>query len=156
MRIVAGLVTSLGAVALGGCVALPAIAPAAAAGGQLVRTGTEHVGGATYRTFSVPLNDLYRATRKTLDELGFAEPEEEAVEERVTVRARGIDRTVRIDLHPITGALTQMRVSARKESLGKDAATASELVEQTERVLAATAHRRHGWTKSGDRRSTAR
>ena len=58
------------------------------------------------------------------------------VEERVILYAQGVDRTVRIDLQPITGSMTQMRVFVRKETLGKDLATASKLVAQTELRLA--------------------
>jgi hypothetical protein len=141
------------AFALSGCVALPALAPAAlSAGGDLVKAGTVHMGGATYRTFGVSLSQLYHATRTTLDGLGFAPPEEESKEERVTLYARAIDRTVRIDLQPITGAMTQMRVTVRKEMLGKDLATASELVAQTELVLASRVDQRQPQRKISDRR----
>jgi len=58
------------------------------------------------------------------------------VEERVILYAQGVNRTVRIDLQPITGSMTQMRVFVRKETLGKDLATASKLVAQTELRLA--------------------
>jgi hypothetical protein len=143
--------------ALSGCVALPALAPAAlSAGGDLVKAGTVRVGGATYRTFGVPLSELYLATRRTLDDLGFAPPEEESKDERVTLHARAIDRTIRIDLQPITGAMTQMRVFVRRPLLGKDLATASELVAQTELVLASQADQRQAQRKIGDRRARAR
>jgi len=126
------------ALAASGCVAAPMLAPAAfSAGGDLVKAGTVRLGGATYRTFSVPFAEVYQATRTTLDSLGFPKPEEEMVEERVTLYAHGVDRTVRIDLQPITGSMTQMRVFVRKSTLGKDPATASELVAKTEQALEA-------------------
>jgi len=145
-------------VALSGCVALPAIAPAAmSAGGDLVKAGTVRTfGGATQRTFSVPLSELYAATRQTLDRLGFGPPEEQNKDERVTLYAYAIDRAVRIDLMPITGEMTQMRVFVRKGNLGKDVATASELVTQTERVLNPPTAERAAQRKLGDRRTTAR
>jgi len=145
-----GFVATLGLVlALSGCIAAPALAPAAfSAGGDLVKAGTVRLGGATLRTFSAPLADVYQATRKTLDSLGFQKPEEEMAEERVILHAHGVDRTVRIDLQPITGSMTQMRVSVRKSTLGKDPATASELVAQIEQTLTppgdARAARGHG------------
>lgn len=58
------------------------------------------------------------------------------------LRLSAIDRTVRIDLQPITGAMTQMRVMVRNGTLGKDLATASELVAQTELVLEPPADQR--------------
>jgi len=133
-----GFVATLGLVlALSGCIAAPALAPAAfSAGGDLVKAGTVRLGGATLRTFSAPLADVYQATRKTLDSLGFQKPEEEMAEERVILHAHGVDRTVRIDLQPITPSMTQMRVLVRKKMLAKDLATASELVAQTELRLA--------------------
>jgi hypothetical protein len=133
-RLLALLVAGLAA---SGCVALPLVAPAAmSTGGDLVKEGTVRaMGGATFRTFDASLSEIYTATRRTLDRLGFAPPEEASVEEHVTLRARGIDRTVRIDLQPITGELTQMRVFVRKEPLGKDIATASAVVAQVEAAL---------------------
>lgn len=120
-----------------GCVALPIVAPAAmSTGGDLVKEGTARtMGGATFRTFDASLSALYAATRKTLDRLGFPPPAEESVAEHVTLRAQGIDRAVRIDLIPITGELTQMRVFVRKDNFGKDVATASAVVSQIELAL---------------------
>jgi Protein of unknown function (DUF3568) len=129
-------------VALAGCAALatPAVAPVVSAGGDLLKVGTSHTfGGASFRTFSAPLADVYDAVRATLTRLDFAVPEEKFDEEHVTLRAVGIGRKVRIDLQPITPALTQVRVFVRKDSLGKDPATASELMAQTERTLIGTA-----------------
>ncbi len=145
-------------VVLSGCVALPLMAPAAAsAGGDLVKTGTVRTfGGATQRTFSVPLSEAYAATRQTLDRLGFAPPEEKSKDERVTLYAYGIDRTVRIDLMPVTGDMTQMRVFVRKGNFGKDVATASELVTQTEQVLNPPTAERAAQRSVNGRRPTAR
>jgi len=133
-----GLVVALAlALPSSGCIAAPVLAPAAfSAGGDLVKAGTVRLGGATFRTFSLPLAEVHQATRKTLDGLGFPEPEENIVEERVILYAHGVDRTVRIDLQPITPSMTQMRVLVRKKMLAKDLATASELVAQTELRLA--------------------
>jgi hypothetical protein len=124
---------------LPGCaaIALPAIAPAAVnAGGSLAKAGTAHTfGGATYRTFSAPLDEVYDATRQTLARLGFSPAEEEGTRAHVTLRTLATDRKVRIDLQPLTPGMTQMRVFVRTEMLGKDVATASELVAQTELLL---------------------
>ena len=72
---------------LTGCVAAPMLAPAAfSAGGDLVKAGTVRLGGATYRTFSLPLAEVHQATRKTLDGLGFAPPDEGQAQRRVSAR----------------------------------------------------------------------
>jgi uncharacterized protein DUF3568 len=152
------IVVLAASVALSGCVALPVLAPAAAsAGGDLVKAGTVRTfGGATQRTFSVPLSVLYAATRQTLDQLGFAPPEEKSVDERVTLYAYAIDRAVRIDLMPVTGEMTQMRVFVRKDNFGKDVATASELVTQTEQTLNPPPAERAAQHRLRERRATAR
>jgi len=136
MRMLGSVATLVIALALSGCVAAPMLAPAAfSAGGDLVKAGTVRLGGATFRTFSAPIAEVYQATRTTLDGLGFAKPEEEMDEERVILHVKAVDRSVRIDLQPIAGSMTQMRVFVRKSTLGKDLATASELVAQTEQAL---------------------
>jgi hypothetical protein len=149
-----GSVAALGIALLSsGCIAAPALAPAAlSAGGDLVKAGTVRLGGATFRTFSRPLADVYQATRKTLDGLGFPAPEEKMVEERVVLYVQGVDRTVRIDLQPVTGSMTQMRVLVRKNTFAKDLATASEVVAQTELRLA-PADERQVQRRLGERRS---
>ena len=147
MRMPGLAVTLAAAIASSGCVAAPFLAPAAMnAGGDLVKAGTVRLGGATFRTFSLPLTEVRQAARKTLESLGFPEPEEKTAEDRVVLYAYSADRTVRIDLQPITPAMTQMRVFVRKKTLAKDLATASELLAQTELrlapVLERQAHRR--------------
>jgi hypothetical protein len=143
MRVQGFVAAAVVTFASSGCIAAPALLPAAfTAGGDLVKAGTVRLGGATFRTFSVALADLHQATRKTLDDLGFPKPDEEMVEERVIIRAQGVGRSVRIDLQPITGSMTQMRVFVRKETLGKDLATATELVAQTEQALGSQAEAR--------------
>jgi hypothetical protein len=148
------LVTALAAIlASPGCVAAPMLVPAAfSAGGDLVKAGTVRLGGATFRTFSLPLAEVQQATRKTLESLGFPEPEVKTDEERVVLYAHGTDRTVRVDLQPITASMTQMRVFVRKKTFVKDLATASELVAQTELRLA-PALERQAHRRISDRRS---
>jgi hypothetical protein len=130
---------ALVASSLGGCVALaaPAMGPALSAGGDVLRAGAAHtLGGASYRTFGAPLVEVYGAVHRTLARLEFSPPDEEIREEDVRLSTVGIRRSVRIELHPITPALTQMRVFVRGARLGKDPATASEIVAQIERTLA--------------------
>ena len=71
----------------------------------------------------------------------------------MTLHAKGVDRTVRIDLQPIAGAMTQMRVFVRKNTLGKDLATASELVAQTELALTSQGDARAGRGNGNGRQS---
>jgi hypothetical protein len=133
-----GLVVTLAVAMLSaGCIAAPALAPAAlSAGGDLVKAGAVRLGGSTFRTFSLPLAEVRPAVKSTLEVLGFPAPSEEAGEERTVLHAEGVDRTVRIDLQPITPVMTQVRVSVRKSTLGQDPATASELIARIEQKLA--------------------
>jgi hypothetical protein len=131
-------VSLVSALATQGCavMAVPAVGSALSGGvGGAVRAGVSTMGGVTARTFSVPLPELYAGVRATLSRLEFAPPDEEVDQERITFRVEGIDRTVRIDLHPITPAITQMRVTVRKNAFTRDTATATELVAQVGETL---------------------
>jgi uncharacterized protein DUF3568 len=107
--------------------------------GNAVRAGTEYtVGGTAYRTFTLSLEDLAAVTRQTLARMELPIVEASADGARLTLRAEGIDRTVRVTFTPISPALTRLGVTARQYVLRRDKATASEIVTQIERSLAAT------------------
>jgi uncharacterized protein DUF3568 len=107
--------------------------------GNAVRAGTEYtVGGTAYRTFTLSLEDLAAVTRQTLARMELPIVEASADGARLTLRAEGIDRTVRVTFTPISPALTRLGVTARQDVLRRDKATASEIVTQIERSLAAT------------------
>jgi hypothetical protein len=121
-----------------GCalLAVPAVGSAVSGGmGGIARAGAARVGGATARTFSASLPVVYGAVRATLNRLEFAPPEEEFDQEHVTLRTAGIERDVRIDLQPITPAITQVRVQVKRNLLSRDLATATELVAQVAEAL---------------------
>ena len=122
-----------------GCalLAVPVMGSAMSAGAEgVAKAGlAKTMGGSTYRTFSAPLAEVYGAVRTTLERLDWSLSEDEIKAEHVTMRAVAIDRKVRIDLQPITTAMTQVKVTVGKEPFGKDEMTASELMVQTEEVL---------------------
>jgi hypothetical protein len=125
---------------LQGCAALavPVIGSAAASGsaGALVRAGAASVkNGAVYRTFDASLREVHSAVLGTLARLEIPTPEEQVDRERVTLRTRAIERKVRIDLQPITPALTQVRVIAAIDVLQDDTATATTLVDLVTKAL---------------------
>jgi hypothetical protein len=133
------VIAALLAIALvsAGCIAAPALAPAAvSAGGDLVKAGAVRLGGSTFRTFSLPLAEVRAAVKTTLESLGFPPASEQTGEERIVLHAESADRTVRIDLQPITPVMTQVRVSVRKATFSQDPATASELIARIEQKLA--------------------
>ncbi len=133
------LMLAVSALGTQGCalLAVPVMGSAMSVGAEgLAKAGmAKTMGGSTYRTFSAPLTEVYDAARTTLKRLDWSLSEDEIEAERVRVRAVAIDRNVKIDLQPITPAMTQMKVTVGKEPFGKDEMTASELMAQTEEML---------------------
>ena len=129
------------AIALPGCaaaVAVPAIGSAAASGGAsaLVRAGSTAVqGGTVYRTFDAPLTSVHGAVETTLARLEFPAPDEQVQQERVILSANAIERHVRVDLQPITPALTQVSVTVSINFWQKDSATAATLLDLVTETL---------------------
>src|SRR5262249_59640376 len=105
-------------------------AAASGGAGALVRGGAGWVSnGTVYRTFDASLRDVYTAVEGTLSRLEFPAPEAQVKQEHVTLRTSAIGRHVRIDLQPITPALTQVSVTAVIGPFEKDVATATTLVD---------------------------
>jgi hypothetical protein len=130
----------LAAMALHGCAALavPALGSAAVSGsaGELVRAGAASIkGGTVYRTFDASLRDVHVAAQTTLSRLEFSGLEEQVKQEHVTLRSNAIERRVRIDLQPITPALTQVAVTVAIGAWQKDLATATTLVDLVAEAL---------------------
>src|SRR5262245_66618343 len=127
--------------ALPGCaavIAVPAIGSAAASGGagELVRAGTTATqGGTVYRTFDAPLASVHAAVETTLARLEFPSPDEQVHQERVVLSANAIERHVRVDLQPITPALTQVSVTVSINFWQKDSATATTLIDLVTKTL---------------------
>jgi hypothetical protein len=120
-------------------VALPALGLAAMsdAAGSVAKTGVEYtMGGATYRTFSAPVAEVHTAVLQSFRDLEIDVTEDELLDDgRFRVAAEARDRNITIKLEPVTPALTRLRMFVRKGWLGRDAATSTELVEQTARAL---------------------
>ena len=128
------------ALGLSGCVALApaALSSAALSGGasSLAKAGTEFtMSGGAARTFSSPLKDVYEAVHETFQRLEITVTEESFDGGEVEIHGVAIDRTFAVKLEPITPTLTQMKLTVRAHAIGKDRATAAELISQTEQVL---------------------
>jgi hypothetical protein len=132
------------AVALPGCaaaIAIPAIGSGAASGGAgaLVRAGTTAVqAGTAYRTFDASLTSVYDAVEATLARLEFPAPDEQVHQEHIILSADAIERHVRVDLQPITTALTQVSVTVSINFWQKDSATAATLIDLMTKTLGPT------------------
>lgn len=114
----------------GGCepVTLTAMGVGAAAGVQHTLTGI------AYRTFSVPLPRVRSAVLTAFDRMGIKLGGKEGIENGERLTARASDREIEVELEAITPKTTRMRSTA-KTGIFRDAATATEIILQTERVL---------------------
>jgi hypothetical protein len=92
--------------------------------------------GTAYRTFSVPVDQLRRATLVTLKRLDLELKSDEATEDgcRELVAGNG-DRTIHVELDKLTARTTRMRITAKHGWMLRDRATAGEVLALTERAL---------------------
>ena len=142
------------AAVLGGCAALPLTAVGAGAfsagAGAAVDAGREYTrGGVVYRTFTMTLPELRLALSDALAAMELAVERDDVVglDRRIVARARA--REIDIRLQPVTRTVTRLRLVVSEGRFRNDRATATEIVEQTERavedrVAAARALRRAG------------
>jgi hypothetical protein len=132
---VAGLLT------LQGCAALPLAGLGAsvvgAGAGEIVKVGTEYTtGGTVYRTVTIPMDDVREALLQTFNRTGIelTEYTQEDGEQHFIGQLRR--RTVHVDLTALSENLTSLKLLVKRNTVSKDRATTSELLEQVEQVLA--------------------
>jgi hypothetical protein len=121
----------------GVCLLLAACEPVAIAllGGSVTTVLRYNLEGVAARTFTAPPARVKTASLAALERMGLALEGSESLEASEIIRARSPNRNIEIELEPITGELTRMRITARSTSLLYDNATALELVQQTEKML---------------------
>jgi hypothetical protein len=90
--------------------------------------------GITYRTFTTPLPKVRTAVTTALDRMAIKVDLREKMDNGERIKARAADRDIEIELEALTPRTTRMRSTARS-GFFMDAATATEIVLQTERVL---------------------
>lgn len=123
------------AAGLAGCT--PALQPLAAA---LAGAGTSSaightLSGTAYRTFTHTLDEVKVAALDTLSLMGIRVDGFETVEHGELILGSASRRSVEVELEPISGRATRMRVVTRNGGIFYDASTAIEIVLQTERAL---------------------
>jgi len=131
---------ALVATALHGCAAIPLAALAGplldVGGGVLVKTGTEYsASGTIYRTFSVPVAQVYGAVIETFRRAQITVTRDDASPQRDRIAGKLYGRRVHVELLPLTPVLTSMSLGVKRNILASDKATASELLAQTEQML---------------------
>jgi hypothetical protein len=99
-------------------------------------TAVSHtLNGITYRTFTAPLPRVKTATVGALNKMGIKVTTTGKQANSEVLNATANDRSIEIELEPISSGTTRMRVIARSGGLFYDSATASEIILQTERLL---------------------
>jgi hypothetical protein len=97
------------------------------------------IAGITYRTFTAPLPVVKKAALAALENMGMTPESFGRFEAGEIIFARAGGCSVEIELEALTARATRMRVSTRDGGLFFDAATANEIVAQTQKVLEAPA-----------------
>lgn len=120
---------------LAGCEPL-ALTLLGAGAGTALRYGLD---GVAYRTFTAPAQDVREASLAALERMGLTVDGGERFEGGEVIYARGAQRTIEIDVEPISAKATRMRIAAKNGGLFYDNATASEIVAQTQRQLESAA-----------------
>lgn len=97
--------------------------------------GVQHtLSGITYRTFSAPLPQVRTAVKRAFAYMDIKIGATEKIENGERLLARASDRDIEVELEALTPRTTRMRATA-KNGIFRDAATATEIVLQTERLL---------------------
>ena len=88
-----------------------------------------------YQTFTFPFEQVEGALHAALKKMGIKETGREKIENGVQVIAAAAELKIYIDIKKITPRTTQISVDAKKNVILKDRATATEIIEQTEKIL---------------------
>ena len=98
--------------------------------------GVNHtMGGYAYRTFSEPLPRVKKATLVALNRMSITVESTEKNDTGLTINAKTSDRSIELELEAVSPKTTRLRSVARKSIFVMDAATAEEVIAQTQRAL---------------------
>lgn len=125
-------------IGLAGCEAL-ALSLLGAGAGTALRYGLD---GVAYRTFTAPAPEVMEASLAALERMGITLASKSKLEGSELIQAQSLNRTIEIELEPISARATRVRIAAKNGGLFYDNATAAEIVAQTERMLQSAAQGR--------------
>lgn len=134
------------ALLLNGCAALAVSLAGAGAGAGI----SHQVNGTATRTFSEPLDRVDNAVLLTSKRLKIDIDSVDAVDNGQITKGKVGDLTIIIELQTLSPNLTRVNVTARKNLLVLDGATAQEIVAQMEHSLTSLARSDNGRNKAGD------
>jgi hypothetical protein len=121
---------------LNGCAAPLALTLFGVGAGVTTGTAVSYtMDGIAYRTFTAPLQQVERATLMALNNMGMEVDGAEKTDEGKSIKAKGTDRQIEIELQAISSKTTRIRTVAKQGWFFKDRATATEIILQTERIL---------------------
>lgn len=98
----------------------------------------QQLGGIVYKTFTEPLPKVRRASMTALKQMEITVDGLEKTKQGELIKATASNRAIEIELEFLTPKTTRMRVTADSDGILKDAATATEIILQTERAMPAT------------------
>ncbi len=135
MRKTVVVAVALGALNLGGCVAVGLTAL-----GVGMATGVSHtLSGIVYKTFAAPHAQVKRATIGALNRMQIKVVDSKRDKSTETIRAKAGDRDIEVELESLTPGTTRMTVTAKKDGgILRDGATATEVILQTEKLVGST------------------
>lgn len=117
---------------LSGCAA--AALTAAGVGGGVF--ASHQMGGLAYRTFSEPLPKVRSAVLAAFKRMAIKPEKTEKTELGETLFARAGDRSIEVELEALTPNTTRIKAVVRRDGgVVVDAATAIEIINQTEKAL---------------------
>lgn len=110
-------------------------------GGGVSALVTHNINGSVSRTFTAPLPDVRQAAQAALDAMKVPVESSDITDGGETLRARAGDRAIELEFESLGESITVLRATARRPGFLRDNATASEIVRQTEIVMAAADER---------------
>ncbi|MDP5240420.1 DUF3568 family protein [Uliginosibacterium sp. 31-16] len=138
------------ALSLCGCAPLALSLVGAGAGAGI----SHQVNGVAARTFSEPLPRVKKASLMAARRMSFQFEATDATEKGQVLKGRVADLDIDVELEILSTSVTRVSVSARKNILRLDGATAQEVIVQIERALVSTEMAETGDTKDAQARVT--
>jgi hypothetical protein len=118
---------------LQGCAAV-----ALTAAGVGMATAVSHtLGGIVYKTFSAPQSKVSKSTVAALGRMQITIVESKKDGNKQVIKARASDRDIELEIEALTPNTTRLSVTAVKDKLIRDSATATEIILQTEKLVGA-------------------
>lgn len=127
------LTLGLALAGLGGCASFAMTALGVGASAGVTHSAT----GEAARTFTAPAPRVKAASLEALQKMGILVAAIDPIDNGEVIRGSYADRRIEVEVERMSQTTTQIRASAKHNYFRYDAATAREIVEQTERAIAA-------------------